>query len=124
MELVIWEDLKHTFHGKRIQDYFNEKMLECDIVICLFFRKVGNFTKEEFKNAYRNFKKGKKPNYLYVYFKSCKVEIEEVDEEFLEILKIKKIIEGEEQIYNSFKSKEDLVLKLGNQFELIIKEKA
>jgi hypothetical protein len=42
LELVVWEDLLHSFHGERIQDYFNEEMLKCDIVIALFYRKVGH----------------------------------------------------------------------------------
>jgi hypothetical protein len=54
LELVIWEELLHSFRGERIQDYFNRKMLECDIVIVLFFKKVGQFTEEEFKLAYKN----------------------------------------------------------------------
>jgi len=56
VELVVWEDLLHSFRGdgERIQDYFNEEMLKCDIVIALFYRKVGQFTEEEFKLAYEN----------------------------------------------------------------------
>ena len=81
LELVIWEDLMHSFRGERIQDYFNREMLKCDIVLILFFKKVGPFTKEEFDKAYENLKKGKKPHFLFVYFKTGTIALDEVDEE-------------------------------------------
>ena len=122
LDLVIWEDLKHSFSGKRIQDYFNEKMLECDIVICMFFKKVGNFTKEEFELAANNLKAGKNPRYLCVFFKSGKIDIDENDEEIQKIRELKKEIEAAEQLYNNFKSTEDLILQIKNQLDLIIPE--
>ena len=97
-------------------------MLKCDVVIFLFWKKVGDFTKEEFDLAYKNFKEGKKPYYLYVYFKSGKVDIDEIDEEILKIRDLKKEIAEAEQIYNEFKSKEDLILQLKKQLDLIIPE--
>jgi hypothetical protein len=120
IKLVIWEDLKLGFHGQRIQDYFNEKMLECDIVVFLFFKKVGDYTKEEFDVAYKHFKRGNNPRYLYVFFKSEKVDIDEIDEGMLKVNKIKDEIEEAEQIYNKFKSSEDLILQLKKQLELIL----
>ncbi|NIM10936.1 MAG: NACHT domain-containing protein [Candidatus Aminicenantes bacterium] len=120
MELVVWEDLLHSFRGKdeRIQDYFNKEMLKCDIVIALFYRKVGQFTEEEFRLAYENLKKGKKPNFLFVYFKSGKIEIEEVNEDILKVGKLKKEIQEYQQIYGTFTSIEDLILKLQRKLEL------
>ncbi len=95
-------------------------MLECDIVLCLFFKKVGDFTKEEFDVAYEHFKKGDTPHYLYVFFKSGKVDIDEIDAELMKIKALKKEIENAEQIYKSYKSSEDLVLQITNQLALII----
>ena len=120
LDLIIWEDLKHSFQGQRDQDYFNQKMLECDIVICLFFKKVGNFTKEEFEVAYQKLKAGGKPHYLYVFFKSGNVAIEDIDKAILEIKALKDEIAGFEQIYKTFKSNSDLILQLENQIDLII----
>jgi hypothetical protein len=67
--LVIWEKLSHSFGKKRKQEDFNKEMLKCDIVLALFFKKVGQFTKEEFELAHNKLKEGKKPKYLYVYFR-------------------------------------------------------
>ena len=101
IELVVWEELIHTFRGERIQDYFNEKMFKCDIVLTLFFKKVGQFTKEEFELAYKKLKEGKKPQFLYIYFKKCKIDMDEIDEEILKINQLKKEIQKYGQIYNS-----------------------
>ena len=97
-------------------------MLECDIVIALFFTKVGNFTKEEFDLAYKHFKDEKKPYYLYVYFKSGEINISEIDKKILKIIELKEEIAEAEQIYNNFKSKEDLELQIQKQLALIIPE--
>ncbi len=114
--------MKHSFHRDRIQDYFNKEMLACDVVICIFFKKVGTFTKEEFKAAYEHFKQGNRPKYLYVYFKSGFVKIDEIDEEIRKISELRKEIAEAEQIFNDFNSKADLILQLTNEFELIIPE--
>jgi len=121
LDLVIWEDLKQSFHGERIQDYFNEEMLKCDVVICLFFKKVGEFTKEEFELADENRKQGNKPRYLYVYFKSAPVDIGEIEpEELLKIKALKEEIEQKQQIYNQYTSIDNLTSQIKRQLEQII----
>lgn len=120
LDLVLWEDLCQSFHGDRIQDHFNEELAECEIVICLFFTKVGRFTKEEFDLAYEGFKADENPRHLYVFFKSGKVDIDDIDEGILEIGKLKKEIAEAEQIYKSFDSEPDLILQLKRQLDLIV----
>ena len=122
LNLVIWEDLKHSFYGDRIQDYFNQKMLECEIFICMFFKKVGTFTREEFDLAYESFKDGQNPQHFYAYFKSGPVNLDEIDQEIVNILELKKEIAEAEQIFGKFKSTEDLILQLRNQLDLIVPE--
>lgn len=126
LELVIWEDLLHSFRGggERIQDYFNREMLKCDIVMVLFFKKVGQFTEEEFKLAYDHLKKGKKPHFLFVYFKKAQIDIDDADaEDILKRAGLKKEIQQYEQIYGSFNSIEDLTQKFRHQLDLAILEK-
>lgn len=121
-DLVIWEDLKHSFAGDRIQDYLNQKLLECDIVICLFYKKLGNFTKEEFDIAYDHFKAGQKPKYIYAFFKSGQVEIDDIDKEILKIKELQESIEKSEQIYKKFDSIDSLILQTKEQIEFILPE--
>ncbi|MDQ1351240.1 MAG: hypothetical protein QG657_1542 [Acidobacteriota bacterium] len=125
IELVVWEDMLRGVQegGKPILDYFNQEMLQCDIMIALLYRKVGQFTEKEFNLAYENLKKGNKPHFIFLYFKSGSVPIEDIDEGSLKISKLKKEIQQLEQIYNSFNSMEDLTLKLQRQLELAILQK-
>ena len=123
LDLVIWEEKKKSFHESRFQERLNEHLLECDIAIFLFFKKVGKFTKEEYDTAFKHFKAGNKPRHLIVFFKSEKVEIDEIDpDELKKIQALKKEIEEAEQIYASFNSNDNLMRQLKNQLDLIIAE--
>ncbi len=124
LELVIWEELLQSFRGERIQDYFNREMLKCDIVVVLFFKKVGQFTKEEFHKAYESLKKGKKPHFLFVYFKKGQIDIDDADDEdILKRIQFKKEIQKYEQIYQTFGSIEGLTQSLKSQLEQVILHK-
>jgi hypothetical protein len=118
IDLVIWEDLLHSFQGQRIQDYFNQEMLTCDIVIALFYSKVGQFTKEEFDLAYSRLKAGQKPYYLFVGFKITPPRT--VSQEYVEIIKLRAQIEQDEQLYITFESIDQLILQLDAQIETCI----
>ena len=119
IELIVWEELLHSFRETRIQDYFNEWMLSCDIMIALFYTKVGNFTLEEFSLAYENLKAGKNPRYLFAGFKQAKIEIDRIGIDYIEVLRLKEKIKQQEQIYFSFDSADSLILQLDKQFKLI-----
>ena len=120
LELVIWEDLKLSFHGSRIQDYFNNKMLECHIVICMFHKTVGDFTLEEFNVAFESFSANQKPYYFYTYFKNDRTG-EQITETKC-IRDMKKRIQQEKQIYCTFSSNPDLKLQLKDQLVHILNE--
>lgn len=122
IELVAWEDLLDAFQegAERTQDYINREMLNCDIVITLFSRKLRPFLEEEFKLAYENFRKGNKPEFMFVYFKSGSVSIEDIDVEILKIGKLKKEIQDYKDVYGTFNSVEDLILKLQQRLESAI----
>jgi len=121
LELVIWEELKHSFYGTRIQNYFNIEMLKCDVVIFMFYQLVGDFTVEEFNTAFNSFNTGSRPFYLYVYFKEItNVVIGQIDDQkFSKINNLKTTIQKAEQIYCKFTSNEDLKTQLQNQLTLI-----
>ena len=116
----MWEDLLQSFGQQRIQDVFNKQLQECDIVLYLFFTKVGKFTREEFDLAYTRLKQGQKPRYMYVYFKDTAVKISDIDPEILKIRDLKKEIADAEQIFHTFTSPADLELKLKHQLDLVL----
>jgi hypothetical protein len=122
IELVVWEDLLQSFQGQRIQDYFNQEMLACDIVVVLFYSKVGQFTKEEFELAYANMKAGKMPRYLFVGFKDAQISTKNITNETFEIIQLREQIKQNEQLYFIFESIDQLILKLDAQIEICIKE--
>jgi len=116
LNLIVWEELSHSLRPKRIQDFFNEKIIESDIVIVLLYKKIGRFTKEEFNLAYKNLKLGNKPKYILIFFKI------DTHKEFTDIIEFREEIERYEQLYNTFKNIDELLLKLHRQLRLIIDE--
>lgn len=65
IEAVKWEtDVESgSSNQKRFQDEIFEKLKDCQVVIVLFYSKVGNFTLAEYKLALERQKK------IFVYFK-------------------------------------------------------
>jgi len=120
-ELIVWEELLHSFRGERIQEYFNKEMLKCNIVIALFYKKVGQFTKEEFDLAYKELKEGRNPQHMFVFFKEGSTK--DINKDYIKVIELKEDIEKAEQIYNNFSSIEDLILKLKKQLDQVIPER-
>jgi len=120
IEPVCWENLSHSHQGDRIQDSFNQKMLECDIVLSLFYTKVGQFTKEEFEIARNSLNEEEKPNFLYVYFKEGGTPPNY--REYIKVLELREQIENSEQIYDTFNNFYELETKLKHQLHIAITE--
>jgi len=119
LDLIIWEDLEHTFHTNRVQNRFNDELLKSDFVVCLFHKKVGKFTNEEYELAYENFKKFGKPEIL-VMFKKASIDPDEINDDILAIKKLRESIITNEQISEKFSSNEQLILILKKQLDLHI----
>jgi len=123
LELVIWEDLFHSFQGERIQDYFNQKMLECDVVVVLIGSQVGAFTHEEFNLAWEHLNKEHQPKFLFVYVKDISISSQDRTalKNYTRVLDLIERIEQKEQLYQNYKDPVDLVYKFKNQLAYIIK---
>jgi len=117
LELVIWEDLLHSFQGERIQDYFNEKMLECDVIVVIIGKKIGDFTHEEFNVAWEHLKKGHHPDFLFVYVKDISISSQDraAFKDYTRVLDLIERIEQNEQPYEIYKDSVDLVYKFKSQ---------
>ncbi len=123
LDIVNWKNLMQGFQGNRVQDGFNQDMLKCDIVIFLFFTNVGVYTREEYDVAYQNFINRNKPHYILVFFKSGNINIKDIlPEEIQTIKELQEEIDKNEQIYTEFRSTEELILQLGDQLDLIVRE--
>jgi formylglycine-generating enzyme required for sulfatase activity len=119
-ELVRWEQLPQSFQPKRVQKFFNEKMLECEVMVALFYDRIGDFTYEEFQTAFKSFNKGKNPRHIFVFFKTGQISTEAVTDEFYEVQKLRQKIEHHEQIYCKYENLDQLTNILKEQMHLII----
>src|ERR687895_384638 len=52
IELIVCEDFLDAVSYTRLQDEYNKAIRECDIFVMLFHTKVGQYTEEEFENAF------------------------------------------------------------------------
>lgn len=68
LELVQWEYFFNAVSQDSKQGDYNEKLKECDIVICLFYLKAGKYTQLEFDTALKQFNETGAP-LIYTYFK-------------------------------------------------------
>jgi formylglycine-generating enzyme required for sulfatase activity len=121
-ELVRWEQLPQSFQPKRVQKFFNEKMLECEVMVALFYDRIGDFTYEEFQTAFKSFNKGKNPRHIFVFFKTGQISTEAVTDEFYEVQKLRQKIEHHEQIYCKYENLDELKNKLKEQMDLLVED--
>ena len=121
-ELVRWEQLPQSFQPKRVQKFFNEKMLECEVLLALFYDRVGVFTLEEFQTALKSFENGKNPRHIFVFFKTGQIPFDEINDQLLEVQKLRKKIEHHEQIYCKYENLDQLTNTFKEQMHLIIKD--
>ncbi|KPA12340.1 hypothetical protein MHK_007450, partial [Candidatus Magnetomorum sp. HK-1] len=118
IDLVLWEDLLQSFQGQRVQNYFNQEMLQCDIVIVLFYTQLGEFTREEFELTCRNLNQKNKPDHLFVFFKTTPPE--KITKDYIKVLELREQIENSQQIYLLFDTVDSLILQLDRQIELVM----
>ncbi|KKW17061.1 MAG: Signal transduction protein [Candidatus Magasanikbacteria bacterium GW2011_GWA2_50_22] len=69
LELELWEDFIDAMSPTRLQDEYNNSIINCEIFVMLFWTKVGKYTEEEFEKAFQQFQSTKKP-FIYTYFKT------------------------------------------------------
>lgn len=118
-ELVKWEDKNQSFNATRKQDDFNEEMLQCDIVIVLFGKRIGAFTKEEYNRAFASLKNGHKPDHLFVYFKTFHyTDVPEAD--LKKITDFRKEIDSKGQFSKNYKDIKALQHDFQKQLTIIV----
>ncbi len=91
-----------------------------DVLIVLFHTKVGQFTKEEFDTAYRNFKTGLNPRHIFVYFKNTLVPIGDIDATIFKIREMKDEIQHDQQLFLDYTNLAELELSLLKQLEILV----
>ncbi|WP_375562611.1 COR domain-containing protein [Bernardetia sp. OM2101] len=115
-KLIQWEHFLDTISDTRLQDEYNKALQDCDLVVGLFFTKAGKYTEEELEKAYQHFKEMGKPKIL-TYFKNDAINTNDITEEVLSLLKMKKNLADKGHFYTSYKNIEGLKNHLKSQLE-------
>ncbi|MBR4844995.1 MAG: hypothetical protein IKU98_01070, partial [Bacteroidaceae bacterium] len=80
-----WEDFGAYCTGERTQDQYNQVLRASDMCICMFHRKAGKYTMEEFNQALNEYRQNNDHPKTYVYIRTL---VEgEVEEEELKVFK-------------------------------------
>ncbi|MBP3408177.1 MAG: tetratricopeptide repeat protein, partial [Bacteroidaceae bacterium] len=69
LEVSKWEYLDESMGSLRKQDEYNREIKTCDMCMVLYWKRLGEFTREELETAYTELQAGRKPYRLYIYFK-------------------------------------------------------
>jgi hypothetical protein len=116
LEIVRWENFLDAISSTRLQDEYNNAIAECDIVLCLFFTKVGKYTAEEFDTAYQIFKDKGKPK-IWTYFKDAEINTSSITDEINTLLAFKKKIGELGHFYSAYRNIDNLQNQYRNQLD-------
>jgi len=123
LEAVQWEtDLPAGYYdGKKIQEEINPLLEQCDIVLVLFFSKLGRFTLEEYRLACEKHKK------VFLFFKTGFSSSKPAEvKEYLNVTEFREQLEkGNTLLFREYGSleqfkkllKDDLALYLAQEYE-------
>jgi len=103
LQLDIWEDMGAELNKSRKQDDYNQVLHEAEILVLLFWTKMGEFTREEFDLAYTRFLETGKP-LIYIYEKTEAVTkaTEEWEKQSKSDFKKMLLTPGKEQFHSTF----------------------
>ncbi len=116
LELVQWEHFLDAISDTRMQSEYNEAIKSCDIVVCLFFTKVGKYTAEEFDTAYQVFKDQGKPK-IWTYFKNAQINTGSITDEINTLLAFKKKIGELGHFYTEYTNIDNLINRYRSQLD-------
>jgi len=119
LELVQWEYFLDAISDTRLQGEYNNAIRSCDIVLCLFFTKVGKYTAEEFDTAYETFKDQGKPR-IWTYFKNADIKTGAITDEINTLLEFKKKIGGLGHFFTEYSNTDNLINRYRSQMDEIM----
>ena len=119
LQIVQWEYFLDAISDTRLQSEYNKAIRESDIVLCLFFTKVGKYTAEEFDTAYQVFKETGKP-LIWTYFKDAPINAGAITEEFSTLIAFKKKIGELGHFHTVYNNIDNLKYQFRNQLDKIL----
>ena len=114
VKLVVAHRLSQAQPRGRKQDDLNAELLKCDLVVCLFHRKVGRYTKEELDTAQKALTEGGRPK-LLVLFRELLRPPEDLREakELVTVFELRAALDRDEKFYKTYRNTEGLCLTVG-----------
>ncbi|MEO0877053.1 MAG: hypothetical protein AAFY48_20850, partial [Bacteroidota bacterium] len=103
-----------TISATSLQDEYNKEIKQCDIVICLFHTKVGQYTAKEFDTALGEFRNSGRPHIL-TYFKEAPVKPSQIKDSSLNDFKEK--LQEIKHFWTTYESLGDLKLHFIEQLK-------
>ena len=119
LEIVQWENFLDAISDTRLQDEYNNAISECDIVLCLFFTKVGKYSGEEFDTAYQVFKDKGKPK-IWTYFKNAQINTGSITDEINTLLAFKKKIGSLGHFFTEYTNIDNLINRYRTQLDMYL----
>ncbi len=117
VELVIWEDFNNSVSETRLQDEYNQAIVNCDVFLMLFDDKIGKYTLEEFEIAHSYFLLKGKPKIL-TYHKRIPINVNDFDgEQKKELFSFKEKLKEMEHFTSIYKNIDDLKVQLYDYLE-------
>lgn len=121
LQIVQWENFLDAISDTRLQDEYNNAISQCDIVLCLFFTKVGKYTAEEFDTAYQVFRDKGKPK-IWTYFKNAQINTGSITDEINSLLAFKKKIGSLGHFFTEYTNIDNLINKYRTQLDKFLPE--
>lgn len=106
LHLDIWEDLSARLSLDGSQSEYNKYVRQADLFVLLAWTKVGQYTGEEFEQAFGQFKSTQKP-FIFTYFKStggqdADPSLEEFKQKLSELKHFYAVFHNEDDLWNQF----------------------
>ncbi|WP_425638141.1 hypothetical protein ACPUEN_01875 [Algoriphagus yeomjeoni] len=121
LKLEQWEFFKDSISSTRLQDEYNEAIRQSDLVLCLFYTKVGKYTAEEFYTAYEIFKAQGRPR-IWTYFKNAAINVGAITDEINTLLEFKRKLGELGHFHTEYTSIDNLINKYRSQLDMILPE--
>lgn len=118
LELYQWEHFLDAVSQTSLQDEYNKKIRESDIVVCLFYTKAGKYTQLEFDTALKQFHETGSP-LIYTFFKTGAPAADPADEKAQEMVKFKKRLSEIGHFFTRFNNTDDLLLQFSKQLDML-----
>ncbi len=117
LELIVWEDFLDAISQTRLQDEYNKAIRECDIFVMLFCTKVGQYTEEEFKTAFGQFKGTNKP-FIYTYFNDAQISTGSANQDdLISLWTFQKNLKALGHFYTVYKNIDELKFHFNRQLD-------